>query len=138
MLAQTGFDDEGGGWRNNPKVAITAIVIALLAVMFFSCRSCRGRRIAVPEHLRDAKGITRWCLNCKKEFVVTQDDVDKVPGDAPDTIKAREVPCPTCGKTASTEALRCKHCGRYFSPVAGPDGKPPLVCPFCQHNPYKP
>ena len=138
MLAQSSLDGDEGGWRNNPKVAITAIVVALLAVLFFSCRSCRCRHVAIPTEQAEAVAAARWCLNCKKEFSISRSDIRKVPGDAPEAIKARQVPCPTCGKVASTEVLRCMHCGRFFSPVAGPDGKPPVGCPFCKQNPDKP
>ena len=34
MLAQSSLDDDEGGWRNNPKVAIAAILIVVGGWLF--------------------------------------------------------------------------------------------------------
>jgi DNA-directed RNA polymerase subunit RPC12/RpoP len=137
MTALHSSGDDDGGWRHNPKVAIVAIAIALLAVLVYSCRSCRRTRPALPEGFTKAKAVMRYCLNCKEAFPVTGEDVRKIPGDAPEAVKARQVPCPKCGKTGTSEALQCRHCGRYFSPVAA-DGPPLAACPHCGRDPHKP
>jgi hypothetical protein len=141
MCALSSADE--GGWRRDPRVAVVAVAIALLAVLVYSCRSCRRSAPRLPKEFAEAKAVMRYCLGCKQAFPVAGEDIREIPGDAPDAVKAREVPCPKCGRTGTTEALRCRHCGSYFSPVApvgpgAPGGPPAGMCPHCGRDPYRP
>jgi len=136
-----GGDDEQGGWRHNPRVAIAVATVAILFVAIgFSCsclRSCR-RRSERPEGLpRPSDNITLVCPHCKHLYTVSRDELDDIPGRGA-SVKVAKIPCPKCGKTGSVAALRCKKCGKYFSPIPTAGGAPIVVCPHCKKDPWKP
>ena len=126
-------DARGGGWRANPLIGVAAILVIILGLALIVLRSCRTERDrTVPEAVAQAKGVMRYCFKCKKPFLVKKEDVDKIEGDAPASVKARQVPCPKCGGVDCTsEALKCSRCGAYYSPVSDDPNKPVVVCPNC-------
>ena len=135
-----GFADQGG-WRHNPRVAVAAAIVAILFVVIgFSCsclRSC-GRGSERPEGLPTApEDITLICPHCKHQYTVTQRDLADIPGRGV-SVQVAKLPCPKCGKTGSVQALRCRKCGHYFSPVPAAGGTAVRVCPHCKKDPWKP
>ena len=132
-------DTEEDGWRHNPKVAIVAIVVALVSLLLaFSCLGpCRRRSEGVPGFEREDEGTVMVCPHCQTEHVVTARQARQLPGRERLSVKLTKVPCPQCGRTGSLKALPCKHCGKSFCPIADAQGTPTRVCPHCGKNPWK-
>ena len=127
-----------GSWRNNPLIAVVAIAIALLVVLLRAC-ACRPTRLESPTQegqTEEHKGIARYCPHCDKVFVLTQEDIDKLPGKGSPFRKALDAPCPHCGATGSQETMPCAKCGK---PVPMPTDRARAAsyrCPHCKQYPY--
>ncbi len=143
MLSPTRIRPDNGAWRRNPLVGFAAAAVTLLALLTFSCRSCRASRepTRLPPGVtkQQAERIARYCPHCKKVFFLSRKQLESMPGDEPLLIKARNAPCPTCSTTGTTEPQQCVNCGGYFGRPAPAEGTPaPPVCPHCKKNPYRP
>ncbi|MFW6164364.1 MAG: hypothetical protein ACODAJ_16465 [Planctomycetota bacterium] len=138
MLLRQSARCQAGQWYRNPLVAVAAVALALLVILVRSCGCGRSGTEDLPEEVaEDLKGIHVWCPHCNKAFTVDYDKVKKLPGNEPPSMKACQVPCPTCGEADGQQTMQCVHCGAYVPvPGAARSGEELKKCPGCGKYPY--
>jgi hypothetical protein len=138
MLLRRRAPSQTGEWYRNPLVAVAAVALALLVVLVRACGCSRSETEELPEEVaQDLQGIHVWCPHCSKPFTVDYRKVRKLPGDEPPAMKARNLPCPTCGKADGQQTMQCVHCGAYVPvPSGGREQQELMKCPQCGKYPY--
>ena len=110
------------------------IGVAVVAVGVAACGILAVIRHSNPygdNNADNPHGILYLCKDCKHEFVLTVKQLEahhKANWGEP-------VPCPKCGGTNTTQAIRCVHCGRVFEYDRTAEE---IICPYCKKNPFPP
>ena len=134
-MGDADLDDSEGGWKKSPVVGCAAGGVILITLIIALCRiNCGGG----GEGPVVGGKVTMICPHCNEVHKVSLDDVG-VPEDASADEaqdKARNAPCPKCGKTDSVVAATCRKCGKPFAPPTTREKLEDLKCPHCGERPW--
>jgi NAD-dependent SIR2 family protein deacetylase len=115
--------------RFSQPIKLGLAIVAVGAAVFLVWRAVGG---AAPASVDAPEGTLWLCQSqgCGREFTITTKDLGAFYSAHPDALP----PCPACGKSETSRAVRCSGCHKAIVPparsVAGA-GTKARVCPHC-------
>ena len=122
-------------WRRSPIVAgVLVLVIAATGYLVYTRVAERGD----GEDPLAGESVTLACPHDGEIYRVARKDLGLGPDADADQVqaKARQTPCPKCGKTDSVLAVFCPLCKKPFAPPKGVTKLRDFTCPHCGKKPW--
>ena len=107
---------------------VTLAALAIILLLAAGILAVRAWNNTAAESEDFPEGTFWVCTrpDCGAEFVKTIDELAAFYKEHPGAA----MPCPTCGKTQTTRAIRCPQCKRFYARAGR--GRQSPGCPYCK------